>query len=103
MAKSVKQRWPQALEAREPAPLTHLQQRIIAKIGTLEAQHAVSDIYPRDFKRLSPQWDLTDTCALVHYQEEGIAASAHAWEHLFAFYPLCTTAHYASKTQNPPA
>jgi hypothetical protein len=50
MAVCIEQRWKKAVEAREPAPLTHLEQSIFAKVVTLEAQRAISDIYPRDFK-----------------------------------------------------
>jgi hypothetical protein len=85
----VGQRWPKALEAREPAPLTHLQQRIIANISTLEAQHTVSDIYPRDFKQLCPQREVKCTCAPVHSEEKHFADSAHAGVHP-SFMQLCT-------------
>jgi hypothetical protein len=49
-----KQRCKKAVEAREPAPLTHLKQSILAKVVTLGAQRAISDIYPHGFILLPP-------------------------------------------------
>jgi hypothetical protein len=50
----IERRWKKAVEAREPAPLTHFQQSIFAKVVTLGAQRAINDIYPRDFNLLPP-------------------------------------------------
>jgi hypothetical protein len=52
MAVRFKQRLKKTVEAR--APLTHLEQSIFAKVGTLGAQRAISDIYARVFNLLTP-------------------------------------------------
>jgi hypothetical protein len=54
IALRIKQWWKKAVEAREPAPLTHLQQSILAKVVTFGAQRAITVIYPRGFILLPP-------------------------------------------------